>query len=133
MKIKDSWSHSIVALITLLVSGLTLAADAPVNKTLPLPERLENQEMRIIEIELAPGQSSAPHRHNAHVYVYVLEGEIEMQVRGGPLVRLRPGDTFYESPDNIHQVSRNASDTAPARFLVHMLKLEGVPASEPVD
>lgn len=89
--------------------------------------------MRIIEIELAPGQASAPHRHNAHVYVYVLEGEIEMQVRGGPLTRLKPGETFYETPDDIHQVSRNVSTTQPAKFLVHMLKQAGVPASVSVD
>ncbi|MEX2131235.1 MAG: cupin domain-containing protein, partial [Pseudohongiellaceae bacterium] len=94
-----------------------------------LPATLENFEMRIIEVIQAPGQSSMPHRHNAHTFVYVLEGEIEMQVRGGPIVRLGPGDTFYESPDDIHQVGRNVSSTAPAKFLVHMLKPAGAPAS----
>lgn len=84
-------------------------------------------------MDLASGQSSPPHRHNAHVFVYVLEGTVEMQVRGGPLTRLRPGDTFYESPDNIHEVSRNASTTETAKFLVHMLKTVGAPTSVPVE
>jgi quercetin dioxygenase-like cupin family protein len=88
--------------------------------------------MRIVEVNLAPGQASSPHRHNAHVYVYVLQGEVEMQVRGGPIRRLKAGDTFYESPDDIHQVGRNVSASAPAKFLVHMIKKAGESASVPV-
>lgn len=109
------------------------AAESPLNTTLQLPPNLANQEMRIIEIQLAPGQASTPHRHNAHVYVFVLEGEVEMQVRGGPLQSLKAGEMFYESPDDIHQVSRNASATAPARFLVHMLKTVDAPVTVPVE
>lgn len=129
-----SLSSAILAILMLgCGSTAVLAAADPVNKTLPLPPLVQDQEMRIIEIQLAPGQASSPHRHNAHVFVYVLEGEIEMQVRGGPLMRLLPGDTFYESPDDIHQVSRNLSNTEGARFVVHMLKVAGAPVTVPAD
>ena len=118
--------------IIILGSHAIHGALARLDTTTPLPPILENQEMRIVTVDLAPGQSSPPHRHNAHVFVYVLEGTIEMQVEGGVLTRLEPGETFYESPDNIHVVSRNASTSEPAKFLVHMLKTVGAPASVPV-
>jgi len=76
--------------------------------------------MLILNIDLAPSQASAPHRYNAHVFVYVLEGTIEMQERGGPLTLLGPAEMFYETPQNIRQMSRNASDTEPTKFLVHI-------------
>ena len=100
--------------------------------TLPLPELAENQEILVLEVDLAPGQASAPHRHNAHVVVYVLEGRVNMQIAGGELVTLSPGETFHESPDDIHTVSQNASDTESAKILVHMIKTVGVPVSTPV-
>lgn len=124
---------SIYLLGDTLASTSTAAEDVPLSITKELPSLLENQEMRIVEVTLAPGEASPPHRHNAHVYVYMLEGEVEMQVRGGDLVKLQPGDTFYESPEDIHQVGRNLSSTAPAKFLVHMLKQVGVPAYKPVE
>ncbi len=121
--------------IVLVLSGigpLVGAADAQLT-TMPLPGLPENQEMRVVEINLAPGQpSSPPHRHNAHVFVYVLEGRVNMQVAGGELVTLSAGETFYENPDDIHAVSENASDTEPAKFLVHMIKTIGVPVTTPV-
>ncbi len=123
----------VLLLLSVLKISLASAADDPLNSITALPGTLQDQEMRIIEINLAPGQSSSPHRHNAHVFVYVLEGEVEMQVRGGPVVRLKPGDSFYESPDDIHQTSRNASSTAPAKFLVHMLKVAGAPTTVAVE
>lgn len=73
-------------------------------------------------VEYPPGGRSAPHRHDAQVFVYVLEGHVIMQVKGGPRMTLGPGETFYESPDDIHSVSANASNTEPAKFLVFMLK-----------
>ena len=122
--------------IALQSAGLTLLF-ATQSVAQPVAIALENlpanPEMRVITVNLEPGQASAPHRHNAHVFVYVLSGEVEMQVRGGPLRRLSAGDTFYESPSDIHQVSRNASDTQPAAFLVHMLKSEGAPVTVPAD
>lgn len=109
-----------------------LAADA-LPKTVTLPDLPENQEMLILEVDLEPGQSSAPHRHTAHVFVYVLEGKVNMQVAGGEMVTLSPGETFYENPENIHTVSANASDTETAKFLVHMLRTAGTPVSVPVE
>jgi len=99
---------------------------------MPLPALPENQEILVSEVNIAPGQESAPHRHNAHVFVYVLEGQINMQVAGGKLVTLSPGDIFYENPNDIHSVSQNASDTESAKFLVHIIKTVGVPISTPV-
>ena len=123
-----------VGLLLLLASvhGV-MAAEEPLNQVTPLPGTLQDHEMLILEVILAPGQASMPHRHNAHTFVYVLEGEVEMQVRGGPLLRLGPGGTFYESPADIHQVSRNASSTRPAKILVHLLKPAGTPVSIPAD
>ena len=119
----------------LILSGIGPLVEAAEAQLLnvPLPSLPENQEMFVSEINLAPGQpSSPPHRHNAHVFVYVLEGRVNMQVAGGELVTLSPGETFYENPDDIHTVSQNASDTESARFLVHIIKTVGVPLTSPV-
>ena len=119
------------ALVALLAISAQPAAAQILN--MPLPPLPENQEMLVLEVNLAPGQpSSPPHRHNAHVFVYVLEGRINMQVEGGELMTLSPGEMFYENPDDIHTVSQNASATEPARFLVHIIKTIGVPVTTPV-
>jgi quercetin dioxygenase-like cupin family protein len=93
---------------------------------------LPGKEGVMLTVEYPPGGSSSKHRHNAHTFVYVLEGSIVMQVEGGKSVTLGPGQTFYESPDDIHTVSKNASDTLPAKFLVVFVKDKGNPASVPV-
>ena len=93
---------------------------------------LAGKEAVMLTVEYAPGASSSKHRHNAHTFVYVLEGSIVMQVEGGKETTLGPGQTFYESPDDIHTVSKNASDSQPAKFLVFFVKDKGVPASTPV-
>lgn len=85
----------------------------------------------MLVVTLAPGEISPPHRHEAHVFVYMLEGEVLMQVKGGPEKRLRPGDTFEERPDDIHTQARNLSTTAPARFAVFMVKKAGQPVVLP--
>ena len=90
-----------------------------------------DQEIVMVEVEYPPGVSSASHRHNAHTVVYVLEGTVTMQVEGGELQTLSAGEVFYETPDDIHSVSRNASDTVPAKILVFFLKKKDAPASEP--
>ena len=100
--------------------------------TKPLPDLADNQEMLVVEVPMAPGHASQPHRHNAHVFVYVLEGTVQMQVAGGELQTLTVGEMFYENPDDVHTVSRNASDTEPAKILVHILKTAGVPVTTPV-
>lgn len=89
------------------------------------------KEIRMLAVEYLPGGASLAHRHNAQVFVYVLEGAVKMQVAGGPLLTLGPGQIFYESPDDIHTVSANASATKPARILVFMIKDAGAPVSLP--
>ena len=111
-------------------STLTMAADGP-PMTVALPELPAGQEMLVVEINLEPGQESSPHRHSAHVFVYVLEGKVNMQVAGQKMVTLSPGEMFYENPDDIHTVSQNASDTETAKFLVHMIRTAGTPVSVP--
>jgi quercetin dioxygenase-like cupin family protein len=92
---------------------------------------LAGKEATMVTVEYAPGASSAEHRHNAHTFVYVLEGTLVMQVKGGKEVTLGPGQTFYESPADVHTVSRNASKTQPARFLVFFVKEKGAPTTVP--
>ncbi len=93
---------------------------------------LAGKEAVMLTVEYAPGASSSKHRHNAHTFVYVLEGSIVMQVEGGKETTLGPGQTFYESPDDVHTVSKNASSSQPAKFLVFFVKDKGAPASTPV-
>jgi quercetin dioxygenase-like cupin family protein len=106
-----------------LAAGNAAAQDA---KVTPLMTKdlagIAGKEATMVTVEYAPGASSAEHRHNAHTFVYVLEGQE---------VTLGPGQTFYESPDDIHTVSRNASSTKPARFLVFFVKQKGAPATAP--
>jgi len=82
-------------------------------------------------VEYPPGGSDPIHRHNAHVFVYVLEGSVVMQVKGGKEITLTPGQSFYEGPDDVHVVSRNASNTKPAKFVVFFVKDKGAPVVVP--
>jgi quercetin dioxygenase-like cupin family protein len=111
------------------------AAQQPKVTSLMTNDLTENpgREVLVITVEHAPGGSSSIHRHNAHAFVYVLEGSVVMQVKGGQQVTLTPGQTFYEGPDDVHVVDRNASDTKPAKFLVFMIKDKGAPALVPVE
>jgi len=90
------------------------------------------KEVLMITVKYLAGAASLPHRHDAQVFVYVLEGEVTMQLQGQAPVTLRPGQTFYEGPNDIHEVSANASQTAPAKILVFMLKDKAKPASRAV-
>jgi quercetin dioxygenase-like cupin family protein len=85
------------------------------------------KEIEMITVEYPPGAEDPVHRHNAHGFIYVLEGSIIMQVRGGKEVTLMPGQSFYEGPNDVHTVGRNASKTKPAKFLVLLLKGKGAP------
>src|SRR5215469_10105880 len=91
------------------------------------------REMVMITVEYPPGAVEHVHRHDAYAFVYVLEGTIVEQVRGGKEVTLTPGQTFYEGPDDVHTVGRNASATQPAKFVVVLLKKKGVPAVLPAE
>ncbi|HEX3603290.1 MAG TPA: cupin domain-containing protein [Steroidobacteraceae bacterium] len=90
---------------------------------------LAGKEVLMSTVTYPPGGASPPHRHDAQVFVYVLEGELIMQVQGGPKVTLKPGETFYESPTDMHAVSANASQTRPATFLVFIIKDKGAPTT----
>jgi len=116
-----------------LISG-TLMAQEPKVTSLMSKDLVENpgKELLMITVEHAPGGSSPIHRHNAHAMVYVLEGSVVMQVKGGKEVTLIPGQTFYEGPNDVHIVDRNASKTRPAKFLVFLIKNKGAPALVPV-
>jgi quercetin dioxygenase-like cupin family protein len=94
---------------------------------------IAGKEAVMVTVEYPPGGSSAPHRHNAHVFVYVLSGTLRMQVDGQETLTLQPGQAFYESPQDIHRVSANASATEPAKFLVLMVKDQGMPTTQPVE
>jgi quercetin dioxygenase-like cupin family protein len=90
-----------------------------------------NKEGLMITVEYPPGSMDPVHRHNSHGFIYVLEGSIVMQVKGGNQVTLKPGDTFYEGPDDVHVVGRNASTTKPAKFVVIFVKEKGAPILVP--
>jgi quercetin dioxygenase-like cupin family protein len=92
---------------------------------------IAGKEGSMVTVEYPPGASSLEHRHNAYTFVYVLEGSVVMQVKGGKEVTLGPGQTFYESPEDIHTVSKNASNTKPAKFLVFFVKDKGAPPTVP--
>jgi quercetin dioxygenase-like cupin family protein len=125
----------LVAFVLLCLMSGTAMAQEP--KVTPLmSEALQNnpnREVLMITVEHAPGGSSAIHRHNAQAFVYVLEGSVVMQLKGGKQVTLTPGQTFYEGPDDVHLVDRNASSTSPAKFLVFLIKDKGAPALVPAE
>ena len=119
-----------------MAAGLT-AQEAPAHETRVTPlmskdlPNLPNKEGLMLTVEYPPGGSDPVHRHNAHGFLYVIEGSIVMQVRGGKEVTLTPGQTFYEGPDDIHIVGRNASKTRTAKFLVFLVKEKSAPVLVP--
>lgn len=100
--------------------------------TKDLPD-FPGKEGVMITVEYPPGSSDPIHRHNADAFVYVLEGSIVMQVRGGKEVTLTPGQSFYEGPSDVHVVGRNASRTKPAKFVVFLVKDKGAPILVPAN
>lgn len=94
---------------------------------------IPGREGLMVVVEYPPGGSDPIQRHNADAFVYVLEGSVVMQVKGGKQVTLGPGQTFYEGPDDVHVVGRNASTTKPAKFLVFLVKHKGAPVLIPVN
>jgi quercetin dioxygenase-like cupin family protein len=126
------------ALLASLLFVVTTAASAETlePKVVPLLSRdltgIEGKEATMLTVEYPPGGSDPIHRHNAHAFVYVLEGSVVMQVKGGAPVTLHAGQTFYEGPSDVHIVGRNASTTAPAKFVVFMVKDKGTPILIPV-
>jgi quercetin dioxygenase-like cupin family protein len=118
--------------LSLFLSGAVLADASPAVVKLLATKDLAGatgKEVLMSTVTYPPGGASPPHRHDAQVFVYMLEGELIMQVQGGPKVTLKPGETFYESPSDVHAVSANASQTAPAKFLVLIIKDKGAPTT----
>ena len=124
---------TLVLPLLFLTAGASLAQPPPVT---PLMSKdltdFPGKEVLMITVEYPPGWSDPVHRHNAQAFVYVLEGSVVMQVKGGKQVTLTPGQTFYEGPDDVHLVGRNASTTKPAKFLVVLVKNKGAPVLVPV-
>jgi quercetin dioxygenase-like cupin family protein len=121
---------------TLMAQQPTVAPPAPEAKVTPLMSKdlpeFPGKEVLMIMVEYPPGSIDPIHRHNAQAFVYVLEGSIVMQVQGGKEVTLTPGQTFYEGPDDVHLVGRNASSTHPAKFVVLLIKDKNAPVLVPV-
>ena len=126
---------------SLIVAALPFSAafaqTAPQPIVAPVMQRdltdLPGREMLMLSVEYPPGTVEHIHRHDAYAFVYVLEGSIVEGVRGGKEVTLTPGQTFYEGPDDVHTVGRNASATKPAKFIVVLVKKKGVDAVLPAE
>ncbi len=125
------------ALLATLAGAAAAQPPAPAAKVTPLVTKplagVAGKEGMLLTVEYPPGVASAAHRHNANTFVYVLEGSVVMQVAGGPELTLTAGETFYESPSDIHSVSRNASDSRPAKILVMFVKDVGAPTTVPAN
>ena len=126
-------SSRFMLLQAFLIAGALFAQDAQVTPLMSkdLPE-CPGKEGLMITVVYPPGASDPIHRHNAHAFVYVLEGTVVMQVKGGKEYTLTPGQSFYEGPNDIHVVGRNASTTKPAKFLVLLVKNKDAPVLIPV-
>src|SRR6185436_8019372 len=122
----------VVLSLVCLMSSTLVAQEAKVTQLISRElTNLPGKEGLMITVEYPPGSVDPIHRHNAHAFVYVLEGTIVMQVRDGKEMTLTPGQTFYEGPDDVHVVGRNASKTKPAKFVVFLVKDKGAPVLVP--
>jgi quercetin dioxygenase-like cupin family protein len=122
-----------ILLIFLLVCSPLIAQDAKVTSLmLKQLTDIQGKEVQVITVEYPPGGYDPVHRHNAHAFVYVLEGSIVMGLNDGKTVTVTAGQTFYEGPNDIHTIGRNASKTTPAKFLVFLLKDKDAPVLIPV-
>ena len=124
-----------VLLFAVLLFAVAAAPEAPQARVTELFSKdlkeFPGKEGLMITVEYPPGCVDPVHRHNAHGFIYVLEGSIIMQVKGGKEVTLKSGDTFYEGPDDVHTVGRNASNTEPAKFVVFFVKNKSAPILVP--
>ena len=124
----------LILVVACLMSSTLLAEEAKVTDLFSKDlSDLPGKEGLMIIVDYPPGSTDPIHRHNAHAFVYVLEGSIVMQVRGGKEVTLTQGQTFYEGPDDVHVVGRNASKTKPAKFVVFLVKDKGAPVVVPAN
>ena len=124
---------AVLAFSVSLAGGILVAQNDPVRSL--MSEDLAGapgKELSMLSVEYAPGESTPAHTHHAQAMVYVLEGSIVMQAKGKAPVTLTPGQTWYEGPDDVHVVSRNASNSAPAKYVVFIVKDKGAPILTPV-
>ena len=122
----------IVLALVCLISGTLVGQEAKVTELVSKDlTEFPGKEALMITVEYPPGSVDPIHRHNAHAFIYVLEGSIVMQVRGGKEMTLTPGQTFYEGPKDVHVIGRNASQTKPAKFVVFFVKDKGAPVLVP--
>ncbi len=125
-----------VAIVAVLLCAIGGPLRAQQNEVTPLMTKaladFPGKEALMLTVVYPPGGADPIHRHNAHAFVYVLEGTVLMQLKGGERVTLNAGQTFYEGPDDVHVVGKSASPTKPAKILVVLLKKQGAPALEPV-
>lgn len=109
------------------------SSDTQVNELFVKPlADFPGKEALVLRVSYPPGGKDEIHRHDAHAFVYVLEGTIRMQLKGQPEKTLKAGEVYYEGPTDIHIVGRNASDTEPAKFVVVLIKNQGAPVLTPV-
>jgi quercetin dioxygenase-like cupin family protein len=131
MKKPPLYFRAYLAALLMLAAVPAHAADVKELLAIDLAD-YAGKEGRMLEVSYPPGARDMVHRHDAHVFVYVLEGEIIMQLKGKPAVTLKAGQTFYEGPTDVHIVGRNTSNTEPARLVVVLLKAKGAPVLMPV-
>ena len=123
----------ILVVLLSLITGTLMAQEAKVTSLMSKDLKdFPGKEGLLITVEYPPGATDPVHRHNAHAFLYVLEGSIVMQLQGGKEVTLTPGQTFYEGPDDVHIVGRSADKTKPAKFVVFLVKDKGAPVLVPV-
>jgi quercetin dioxygenase-like cupin family protein len=123
----------IMVVLLSLIAGTLMAQEVKVTSLMSkVMTDVSGKEGLMIAVEYPPGGSDPIHRHNAHAFLYVLEGSVVMQVKGGKQVTLTPGQTFYEGSNDVHIVGRNASKTQPAKFVVFLVKDKGAPVLVPV-
>ena len=123
----------LMLVLLFLMTGTAMTQEAKVTSLLSKDlTEAPGREALMITVEYAPGGTDPIHRHNAHAFIYVLEGSIVMQVKGGKEVTLTAGQTFYEAPDDVHVVGRNASNNKPAKFVVFFIKDKGAPVLLPL-
>jgi quercetin dioxygenase-like cupin family protein len=127
-------STKLILVLAFLVTGALVGQEPKVTQVLSKDlTDIPGKEGLLLTVEYPPGGSDPIHRHNAHGFIYVLEGSVVMQVRGGKETILTPGQSFYEGPNDVHVVGRNASQTKPAKFLVFLVKDKGAPVLVPAN
>jgi quercetin dioxygenase-like cupin family protein len=129
---RNSPTLSLFLVLSCAIAGASAAEPVVTELMTKALANVPGKEVTMLTVDYPPGGKDPVHRHNASAFVYVLEGSIVMQMKGGEKVTLHPGQTFYEDPSGVHLVGQNASDKVPAKFLVFLVKEKGAPILVPV-